>query len=130
MFYHKQICLEAVEAKKPCDIRYGQVVSDVPLAIKITDKFILPETLLLVPDHLRNKTQTKTYIESYKNWENAYSFKDSGVGDGDSPCPDCTIWDDSNSCIKLPMSKLHNKGMYVLVLYDAATNQLHIGCPS
>lgn len=65
----KQICMAAVEASKPCDIKYGQVVSDVPLAIKITDKFILPETLLLVPDHLRNKTETKTYVESYQNWE-------------------------------------------------------------
>lgn len=65
----KQIALEAYNAQKPCDIRYGQVVSDVPLAIKITDKFILPETLLLVPDSLRNKTETKTYVESYKNWE-------------------------------------------------------------
>ncbi|MFO3713503.1 type IV pilin protein [Oribacterium sp. P9] len=66
-------------------------------------------------------------LVSVTDWENAYNFKDSGVGDDDSPCPDCTIWDDSNSCIELPMSKLHKKGMYVWVRYDTATNQLHIG---
>lgn len=65
----KRISKDSMEAGKPCDIRYGQVVSDVPLAIKITDKFILPERLLLVPDHLRNKPQSLTKVESYKNWE-------------------------------------------------------------
>lgn len=65
----KQIAMAGEEANKPCDIRYGQVVSDTPLRIKITDKFILPEKLLLVPDHLRNKTQSLTYVESFKNWE-------------------------------------------------------------
>ncbi len=69
-------------------------------------------------------------LVSFTNWENAYNFQESGTGDDSSPCSDCTIWDDSNSCIGLPMSKVHNKGMNVWVVYDSVTNQLHIGYPS
>lgn len=65
----RKIALSAVDAQKPCDIRYGQVVNDNPIAIKISDSFILNEKFLIIPEQFRNKMKTMTYVESYQNWE-------------------------------------------------------------
>jgi hypothetical protein len=44
--------MEAIENGKPCDLRFGEVVSISPLKVRITSDFILPESLLIVPQHL------------------------------------------------------------------------------
>ena len=48
----KRAATEAVENGKPCDLRYGMVISESPLKIQITPQFILPESVLIVPQHL------------------------------------------------------------------------------
>lgn len=48
----KQSALEAMAASNPCDIRYGTVITEKPLTIKVTNNFILPESLLVVPERL------------------------------------------------------------------------------
>lgn len=48
----KIAALEAVENSKPCDIRFGTVSSISPLKVKVSNDFIIPESLLVVPEHL------------------------------------------------------------------------------
>lgn len=44
--------LEAMENIKPCDLRFGTVSSVNPLKVQITNELIIPESLLIVPEHL------------------------------------------------------------------------------
>lgn len=48
----KQAALDAVENGKPADLRFGTVDSINPLKVRISSDFILPESLLIVPQHL------------------------------------------------------------------------------
>ena len=48
----KQASLDAMENAQMCDLRYGKVVSVSPLKVQITQQFIIPESLLVVPQHL------------------------------------------------------------------------------
>lgn len=48
----KQIALKAVEAGDPCDIVPGNVVTAVPLAVRISQKTIVDGNQLLVPQYL------------------------------------------------------------------------------
>ena len=43
---------DAIENNKPCDLRYGTVISEKPLQVQITNQFVLPESILIVPQHL------------------------------------------------------------------------------
>lgn len=48
----KRAAMEADDSRQPCDLRFGTVTSVKPLKVKITNQFILPESLLVVPEHL------------------------------------------------------------------------------
>lgn len=48
----KRASLDAFENSKPCDLRYGKVISISPLKIQVTQHFIIPESILIVPEHL------------------------------------------------------------------------------
>ena len=48
----KRSALEAVESKKPTDLRYGTVISVSPLKVKVTNQFVLPDSMLIVPESL------------------------------------------------------------------------------
>lgn len=48
----KKAATDAVEAGKPCTVRYGTVKTINPLSIQITNNFILPESVLIVPQYL------------------------------------------------------------------------------
>ena len=48
----KQAALDAIDNKQICDLRYGEVVSISPLKIKLTPQLTLPESVLIVPQHL------------------------------------------------------------------------------
>ena len=50
----KRASLEAMDNAQMADLRYGKVINVSPLKVKITDQFILPESLLVVPEHLTN----------------------------------------------------------------------------
>ena len=48
----KRAAVDAEENNKPCDLRYGTVTSASPLKIQVTNQFILPKSVLIVPEHL------------------------------------------------------------------------------
>lgn len=48
----KRAAMEAMNADKPCDLRYGEVISTSPLRVKVSAQFIIPEKMLIVPKHL------------------------------------------------------------------------------
>ena len=52
----KRASIDAMESNQPCDLRYGTVTSVSPLKVRITDQFILPASLLVVPQHLTDYT--------------------------------------------------------------------------
>lgn len=67
----KQASMDAVNASTPMDMRYGTVITTVPIQIKITNNFVLPQGMLVIPQymtkHLVNLTdvetgETKAYI--------------------------------------------------------------------
>jgi hypothetical protein len=48
----KRSALDAMDSIHPCDLRYGTVISEIPLTIKVSNNFILPESMLIVPERL------------------------------------------------------------------------------
>lgn len=48
----KIAALEAIETNQMCDLRYGTVSSVSPLKVKVTSQFTIPQSLLVVPEHL------------------------------------------------------------------------------
>ena len=50
----QQIAQNAMENNQMTDLRFGTVISIAPLKIKITNNLILPESVLIVPQHLTN----------------------------------------------------------------------------
>lgn len=50
----KRASIDATENSQPCDLRIGTVVSTSPLKIRVTQQLVLPESLLIVPQHLTN----------------------------------------------------------------------------
>ena len=54
----KTAALDAVNNTQMCDLRYGTVVSTSPLKVKVTNQFIIPSSLLVVPEHLTDHNVT------------------------------------------------------------------------
>lgn len=50
----KQAALDAMETGQPCDWRTGIVTSVSPLKVQITQQFILPQSVLVVPIRLKS----------------------------------------------------------------------------
>ena len=48
----KRASMDAMDNAQMCDLRYGKVVSTKPLKVQVTNLFIIPESLLIVPQHL------------------------------------------------------------------------------
>lgn len=48
----KRAALDATDNAQMCDLRYGKVVSTSPLKVQVTNLFTIPESLLVVPEHL------------------------------------------------------------------------------
>lgn len=48
----KVAAMDAIENSKPSDLKFGTVTSVSPLKVMISNNFILPESLLIVPQHL------------------------------------------------------------------------------
>lgn len=60
----KRAAIDAIDNGQMCDLRYGQVISVSPLRVKVTNQFILPARLLIVPQHLTNYSVSITV-----NWD-------------------------------------------------------------
>lgn len=50
----KRASLDAMSNEQLCDLRYGQVVSESPLRVQISNQLTIPSSLLVVPEHLTN----------------------------------------------------------------------------
>lgn len=48
--------VNTVESLQICDVKFGVVISTSPLKVKVTNQFILPDSLLIVPQHLTTHT--------------------------------------------------------------------------
>ena len=48
----KMAAMDVMDNAKMCDLRWGTVISTSPLKIQITNQFILPESVLVVPHSL------------------------------------------------------------------------------
>lgn len=79
----KQASIQAVDASTPMDMRYGTVISTVPIQISITNNFIIPEGLLVIPQsmtrHLVNMTSTSTGETSTYIVDNSLKMGDTVV---------------------------------------------------
>jgi hypothetical protein len=48
----KRASLDAMNNAQMCDLRFGTVTSTSPLKVQVTNRFTIPESLLIVPKHL------------------------------------------------------------------------------
>lgn len=74
----KRAAVEAIEAKKPVNVYFGEVVSAAPLKINVEQKMVLGEKQLILS---RNVTNFKTSITggNIKNYYYTGSTTDSGT---------------------------------------------------
>lgn len=74
----KRAAVEAIEAKKPVNVYFGEVVSVAPLKINVEQKMVLGEKQLILS---RNVTNFKTSITggNIKNYYYTGSTTDSGT---------------------------------------------------
>lgn len=56
----KRAAIDAIENAQMCDLRYGTVVDVSPLKVQITNQFTIPQSLLIVPEHLTDHEVTVT----------------------------------------------------------------------
>lgn len=81
----KQAAINANDNAQLCDLRYGTVVSTNPLSVQVTNLFTIPQSLLVVPEHLTDHS-----VEVTINWQTAtsgnhvhtYSSNTTSVGGG------------------------------------------------
>ena len=48
----KQAAVEAVQAEKPLELRFGSVVSSSPLTVRVEEKLLLTSAFLIIPERL------------------------------------------------------------------------------
>ena len=61
----KRAAIDANESNKPADLRFGTVTSISPLKVQVTNQFILPESILIIPEHLTDYEIEVTVKDSY-----------------------------------------------------------------
>lgn len=61
----KQIAIDAVNNEKISDLRYGTVISESPLKVQVTNQFVIPESMLIVPQHLTDYEIEATIAPDY-----------------------------------------------------------------
>ena len=64
----KQASMDAFNNSKPSDLRFGTVASVAPLSVRVTNEFIIPESMLIVPEHLTDREVEVTLEREYL-WE-------------------------------------------------------------
>lgn len=74
----KRAAMDANESNKPADLRFGTVTSENPLKVQVTNQFILPESILIVPEHLTDY-EIKVTLKSEYGWKT--ENKSGGGGD-------------------------------------------------
>lgn len=64
----KQIAMDAVDNSKMPDLRFGTVISDSPLKVQVTNQFVIPSSMLIVPQNLTDYEVDITIDASY-GWD-------------------------------------------------------------
>lgn len=72
----KRAALDATDNAKLADLRFGTVTSISPLTVQVTNQFILPESLLIVPVHL-----TDHEVDVTMDWETTTYTHTHGISD-------------------------------------------------
>lgn len=72
----KRAALDASDAAKFADLRYGTVVSVNPLKVQITNQFSIPESMLIVPKHLTNYTIECLFEQPYQSLSGTTGISD------------------------------------------------------
>ena len=67
----KCAAVDGINASKPVELRYGNVVSVNPLKIQVANDFTIPESMLIVPQHL-----TEYSVEINGKWTISTSSDD------------------------------------------------------
>ena len=70
----KRAALDAMDSNQMCDLRVGTVSSVNPLKVQVTNQFTIPESLLIVPQHLTDYTVNVTV-----NWSTEGTDHSHGV---------------------------------------------------
>lgn len=71
----KVAAMQLIENGKLCDLRFGTVVKTSPLEVKITNLLTLPQSVLIVPQHLTNHKVSVTL-----DWSTGNTSGGSGEG--------------------------------------------------
>lgn len=74
----KRAAMDVNENSKPTDLRFGTVISDKPLKIRVTNQFVIPESMLIVPEYL---TDHEIEVSVYPEYGWASISKSGGSGD-------------------------------------------------
>jgi hypothetical protein len=72
----KQIAMDAVDNSKIPDLRFGTVISDSPLKVQVTNQFVIPASMLIVPQNLTDYEVDITIDSSY-GWNTEDEMVDS-----------------------------------------------------
>ena len=62
----KRASLDAIDSVQMSDLRFGTVVSTSPLKVQITNLFTIPESMLIVPQHL---TDYEVDVTPQSGWD-------------------------------------------------------------
>ena len=60
----KRAAVEVMDARQMSDLRFGTVVSTSPLKVQVTSQFTIPESMLVVPQHLTNHSISCTITQA------------------------------------------------------------------
>lgn len=79
----KRASMDAVDNAQMCDLRFGTVVSTSPLKVQVTNLLTIPESALIVPQHLTDYTVSVTVNWSTEDhsYTHAHSIPDGNSGD-------------------------------------------------
>lgn len=78
----KRASLDAVENNKPSDLRFGTVISTSPLKVQVTNQFVIPESLLIVPEKLTSYQISVTMDWSTTPYTHTHTIDDTYTGGG------------------------------------------------
>lgn len=86
----KRAAMDANDASNPTDLRYGTVTKENPLEITVTNTFVLPEEMLIVPETLTDHEIEVTVASGY-GWQTQPKSGGSGEASYASHQHDITV---------------------------------------
>lgn len=78
----KRASMDAMDNAQMCDLRFGKVISIAPLKVQVTAQFIIPQSLLIVPEHLTDHEVAVTINWNTENHTHTHKISDSYTGGG------------------------------------------------